>query len=194
MEKYGFVYLWLDRKHKRYYLGSHWGAENDGYICSSTWMNSAYGRRPYDFKRRIIKRVYTSRTELLEQEYYYLALIRNEELGNKYYNMRNIKNGHWSTTEDNKLTVSEKISKALRGKKRGPKGPHSDEARQKISNALRGRPLSPESILKRSATNTGKKHKPHKKWSYPPVVCPHCNLSGSGPGMKRYHFDKCKEK
>ena len=23
-EKYGFVYIWHDRKHKRYYIGSHW--------------------------------------------------------------------------------------------------------------------------------------------------------------------------
>lgn len=194
MEKYGFVYLWLDRKHKRYYIGSHWGTENDGYICSSTWMNSAYRRRPNDFKRRIIKRVYTSRTELLEQEYYYLALIKNEELGKKYYNIRNIKNGHWSTSEDNKLTVGEKISRARTGKKYNPRGKMPSETRDKIRSKLLGVKKSDEAIVKRSATNTGKKHKPHKKWSYPLVVCPHCNLSGSGPGMKRYHFDKCKEK
>ena len=38
MEKYGFVYIWYDRKHKRYYIGCRWGTENDGYICSSSWM------------------------------------------------------------------------------------------------------------------------------------------------------------
>lgn len=26
------------------------------------------------------------------------------------------------------------------------------------------------------------------------VTCPHCNLSGGGGNMRRYHFDKCKEK
>ncbi len=30
-QKYGFIYLWRDRKHNRYYLGSHWGSEDDGY-------------------------------------------------------------------------------------------------------------------------------------------------------------------
>ena len=35
MEKYGFVYIWFDRKHKRYYIGCHWGHEDDGYVCSS---------------------------------------------------------------------------------------------------------------------------------------------------------------
>ena len=44
MEKYGFVYIWYDRKHKRYYIGSHWGSEDDGYICSSTHMNHAFNR------------------------------------------------------------------------------------------------------------------------------------------------------
>lgn len=25
-------------------------------------------------------------------------------------------------------------------------------------------------------------------------TCPHCGLTGKGPNMKRYHFDKCKQK
>ena len=33
MEKYGFVYLWYDRKRKMFYIGSHWTTETDGYIC-----------------------------------------------------------------------------------------------------------------------------------------------------------------
>jgi hypothetical protein len=66
MEKYGFVYIWYDKKHKRYYVGSHWGHENDGYVCSSTWMMKAYKIRPDDFKRKIIKKIYTSRKELME--------------------------------------------------------------------------------------------------------------------------------
>jgi len=32
MQKYGFVYIWFDRKHKRYYIDSHWGKEDDSYI------------------------------------------------------------------------------------------------------------------------------------------------------------------
>ena len=55
MEKYGFVYIWFDKKHRRYYVGCHWGNEYDGYVCSSSWMNQAYRIRPQDFKRRIIK-------------------------------------------------------------------------------------------------------------------------------------------
>jgi hypothetical protein len=55
MEKYGFVYIWFDRKHKRFYIGCHWGKENDGYVCSSPWMKQAYKHRPQDFKRKILK-------------------------------------------------------------------------------------------------------------------------------------------
>ena len=55
-EKYGFVYLQFDRKHKRYYVGCHWGTVDDGYICSSNWMRDTYNRRPQDFKRRILKK------------------------------------------------------------------------------------------------------------------------------------------
>lgn len=29
-EKYGFVYIWRDRKYNRYYIGCHWGREDDG--------------------------------------------------------------------------------------------------------------------------------------------------------------------
>jgi hypothetical protein len=52
--KYGFVYLWFDRKHKRYYVGAHWGKEDDGYICSSNWMRDAYKKRSQDFLREIL--------------------------------------------------------------------------------------------------------------------------------------------
>ena len=50
------------------------------------------------------------------------------------------------------------------------------EVRAKISAALKGR-VSPT-----------------KGWKYPETVCPHCRLVGSGPGMTRYHFGKCKHK
>ena len=65
MEKYGFVYIWFDKKHKMYYIGCHWGTETDGYICSSNRMKNAYRRRPKDFKRKILENV-NDRKTLLE--------------------------------------------------------------------------------------------------------------------------------
>lgn len=110
MEKYGFVYIWRDRKHNRYYVGSHWGYEDDGYICSSKWMRNAYNIRPTDFKRRVIVKVFSNRKDLLQKEEYYLSLIKDFELKTKYYNIsKNIKDP-WFQHPAKLASVSEKIS------------------------------------------------------------------------------------
>lgn len=114
-EKYGFVYIWRDKKYSRYYIGSHWGFENDGYICSSNWMTRSYKRRPHDFKRRILSRIYTNKKELLDEENVWLSLIKLEEIKIKYYNLRIHDFNHWSTDADLTLTVKEKLSKASKG-------------------------------------------------------------------------------
>lgn len=114
--KYGFVYIWYDRKHKRFYLGCHWGTDDDGYVCSSRWMRKAYKRRPNDFKRRIIARIDSNRKDLLIEEHRWLEMIREEELGNKYYNIRKYHFGHWSLIETH--AMSEKLKKAWTPEKR----------------------------------------------------------------------------
>lgn len=97
MQSYGFVYIWRDRKHKKLYIGCHWGHEQDGYVCSSTNMRNNYRNRPHDFRRRILQRVHTNRQDLLEAEHAWLSLIQPEQLGAKFYNKRNHKFRHWST-------------------------------------------------------------------------------------------------
>ena len=109
MEKYGFVYIWFDSWRKMYYVGCHWGREDDGYLCSSKRMRDAYRRRPQDFKRRILKRVYDSKENLLLEEHLVLSKIKNKELGKKYYNLTNHKNDHWfSDLNKNLLTARQK--------------------------------------------------------------------------------------
>ena len=115
-EKYGFVYIWFDKKHKRFYIGCRWGNENDGYVCSSKWMKNAYKLRPEDFKRRILSRIYSNREDLLEAEYRWLSKIKPEELGNKYYNIYNHHFGHWSSDEFKAKITAEKMSKSNKGK------------------------------------------------------------------------------
>ena len=111
IDKTGFIYLWYDRKRKMFYIGCHWGTENDGYICSSKRMRDAYRHRPQDFKRRIIQKG-IERNKLLEEEFKWLSMIGDHELGNKYYNLSKHHFGHWTTNNpDIKLTISEKISK-----------------------------------------------------------------------------------
>jgi hypothetical protein len=171
MEKYGFVYIWFDKRDKRYYIGCHWGFENDGYICSSTWMRNTYRRRPNDFKRRIIKRIYSSRQDLFLEEQKYLNMIKPEEVRVRYFNLH-VTVGHWSSDENKRLTVGQKISaspnraanigKANKGKirsdeskrkqgdaQRGTKrAPRSEETKRKIGEANRGRAISEETRLK----------------------------------------------
>ncbi len=136
-EKYGFVYIWYDRKHKRYYIGCHWGTENDGYICSSPWMKQAYRHRPKDFKRKILTTNILSRKETYEKEQQWLNLIKESEISPnnsnpKYYNF-NIKNNEiWHKYEENIKIVGEKISAANKGKVFGSRPP---EVGEKISKA-----------------------------------------------------------
>lgn len=120
MEKEGFIYIWFDRKRKMYYIGSHWGTIDDGYICSSNRMRDAYRRRPHDFKRRILKSN-IERTVLLEEEHKWLDKIDEKELGVKYYNLRKHRWGHWSTDEDTRNVTISKL-----------KRPMSEETKQKL--------------------------------------------------------------
>ena len=152
MEKYGFVYIWRDRKHKRYYIGAHWGTEDDGYICSSTWMMNAYKRRPQDFKRRILKRIKTSRLDLYQEEYYWLKMIKYSEIKIRYYNLRIRAAPLWHFKEkENPMKgrkhsneTKEKISKANKIKLSGKNNPRygkklSKEAKQLIGKASKER-------------------------------------------------------
>jgi hypothetical protein len=109
MEKYGFVYIWRDRKHKRYYIGSHWGTEDDGYLCSSNWMRDAHKRRPDDFKRRILARVRTTRADLYLEEERWLKMVKPEETRVRYYNLALGSTTHWSAM-DSSLSVKERLS------------------------------------------------------------------------------------
>ena len=86
---YGFVYIWFDRRRKMYYIGSHKGHPDDGYICSSTWMRNTYNRHKEDFRRRIIAIITEQdRKLILAEEQKWLSMIKQEELGKKYYNLR----------------------------------------------------------------------------------------------------------
>jgi len=143
LKKTGFVYLWYDKKHKRYYIGCHLGKEDDGYICSSSWMRISYKKRPHDFKRRILE--YNIASDMLyEVEYKWLSQIKNEELGKKYYNLHNSKKGNWrdkldhdSIEEKRKKSISDSIKNKWKdplyySKMRGISKPISEEHRKSM--------------------------------------------------------------
>lgn len=146
MEKYGFVYVWYDIKKKMFYVGSHWGTEDDGYICSSDRMRKSYRRRPDDFKRRIISRVWSSKKDLLDLEYSFLSLIKEEELGQKYYNLTKHRNGHWFEYPESLKKTSERIRYKTK------EAMQRKEVREKMDryyDSIRGKKQSEELIEKR---------------------------------------------
>lgn len=53
-EAIGFVYRWHDSSNGMYYIGSHKGSPDDGYLCSSKYMKRAYKKRPKCFSREIM--------------------------------------------------------------------------------------------------------------------------------------------
>jgi len=89
-------------------------------------MRESYRRRPEDFKRKILKSGVYDRCELLEEENKWLAMIKDGELGKRYYNLKNHLFNHWSV--NNLKTVGQKISAV-------------PNRRENISKALRGNPL-----------------------------------------------------
>lgn len=154
MEKYGFVYLWYDKKHKRFYLGCHWGDENDRYICSSVWMKRAYNIRSQDFKRRVLIRIYSNPQDLFEEEYKWLSLIKKEELGKKYYNLVNFKIGNGNnfgkTEEDRKAA---KIKGYVAAKMRENCKENSKKGIEKFKELLQSDPIFREKFKQKLKNN-----------------------------------------
>lgn len=158
----GFVYIWRDRKRNKYYIGSHYGELNDGYVCSSVNMIKAYKKRPDDFKRRILFFSETINVKPLRQEEQkWLNLIQDTELGDKYYNLK--KNaegrGNYKASEETKrkMTLSKLGTRRTAHQKRnlnkrpqhfqpgytpwnkGKTNIYSEETLKKISSGAKGR-------------------------------------------------------
>jgi hypothetical protein len=222
MKKYGFVYIWRDRKHKRFYIGSHWGGEDDGYVCSSGWMKQAYKRRPEDFKRRILKRDFTNRKQLLEIENYYLSMIGHEEIGKKYYNLRITNFNHWSTDKDLSESTIQRIKKKtkeamyrpevrekyLEGMKTRDNRSSDKEVREKRRKSMMGKNKGKVQCVAIEAArkaNTGKKHTLRTREKIKEVThfnklnkmrvnCKYCGQEGNPGSIARFHNDKCKKR
>jgi len=149
-EKYGFIYIWYDMRNKMFYVGSHWGTKDDGYICSSIKMLRAYYKRKGDFKRRIIKYIYTNTKDLLKEEDRWLKMIdpsktiksntslRDREKNVRYYNINLKAWDVWHRVEEQRKTVGQKISASKKGKSTIPCSP---EKAARISEAKKSKKL-----------------------------------------------------
>lgn len=50
----GFVYRWYDHSNGKFYIGSHKGNPNDGYLGGGVLFRRAYAKRPESFTREIM--------------------------------------------------------------------------------------------------------------------------------------------
>lgn len=151
VSKQGFIYIWRDSKRNLYYIGSHLGSVDDGYVASNRRLLCAYNSRPETFKRRILEShdSITSR-ELLDRENAWLSLIKDSELhGVRYYNEKKIAAGGdiiSTLPEEKRLQHKVKsIAARTQGHKNWIESLSSDElteraryARSKVKNASGG--------------------------------------------------------
>ena len=66
----------------------HEGHIDDDYTSSSRWFNGEYQYRPHDFKRKVLK-TFSDRASARREEARLLAMIRPNEHGSRYYNLKN---------------------------------------------------------------------------------------------------------
>ena len=158
-----FIYICRDKERNMYYLGSHDGDPNDGYISSSHWLTGEVKYRPSDFKRRVIKMIDIA--EMKTEEYRLLNMIKEHEFGKKYYNLKHGKPRGSAPWNKGKVNV------------------YSDETKSKMSKARIGKPTTkgkknPQAMIngkkgaaKLSSTVTGRKKKVLSDgswtWEYP---------------------------
>jgi hypothetical protein len=185
-------------------------------------MRKAYKRRPQDFKRKILSRVTSSKQNLLDEEYRYLSMMDQSELGKKYYNLTNHKNGHWMTVDEKAKTLKEKISiktkeamyrpevreRYLESLKTRDNRAWNPEVRAKMSASNKGKNTGKDnskavriSAELRRGTNLSEEHKQKikdttifKTLNNKKVSCIHCGSVGNPGNIGRYHNDRCKSK
>lgn len=148
----GFVYKWTDAKRDMYYIGSHKGSIDDGYVCSSKWMMRAFNKRPHNFVREILGVVTTNYSDLIQLEQHYLNLIPDDAIGKSCYNLKKTAAGGngfgYHLTEEHRKRIAE----SRMGEKNWVKRP---EVRAKISKTMSLVLRTEESNRKRSETMTG---------------------------------------
>ena len=98
----------------------HEGQVDDGYISSSRWFNGEYNYRPKDFRRKILK-FFDTRAHARREEARVLRLIREDEYGTRYYNLKNGRekgSSPWTKGKKNIYSVEtlEKMAIAKLGK------------------------------------------------------------------------------
>lgn len=84
-----FIYQWFDKKLNKFYIGSHYGDINDGYLFGGIDIKKEYKERPNDFKREILSyHLVSEYYEIREIEKTYLIKY-DVENNDMFYNRTN---------------------------------------------------------------------------------------------------------
>jgi len=196
MQQYtGFVYLWFDSEKKMFYLGSHAGTIEDGYIGSGIRFIRAYNIRPQSFKRRIIEYTFGDYNELLIREQSWLNLIKDEELHTRYYNQKKWATG--GSVKGRKQPKTEEHIQKLRKPRKDTSNfhaPKTEEHRRKISEGLKNADLSNRigPMLGKTQTLESRKLMSDQAKNRTKKVCPHCGREALPSHFGHYHGERCK--
>jgi group I intron endonuclease len=139
-EKIGIVYRWINIENQKWYIGSHFGFLDDGYISSGKVFQAAYNKH----KNKMVRQILYMGSEHRKAEEFYLLLL-DAARDRQSYNMKNTAIGGGVPVENLSAETRAKISEALRRRVRKPL---TIEQRQKISNTLTGKKL-PEELKQR---------------------------------------------
>ncbi len=149
----GFVYIWRNNINLKWYLGSHKGHQDDGYIGSGKVFKIALKKYGIEnFTRHI---VYEGEDFRLVEEEMLMLLDAADDM--RCYNLKNHARGGGHKRAHSSETKA-KISASQKGRKRLT--PKSAETRAKISAIHKGKTISEEHKAKISAARKKEKRGP----------------------------------
>ena len=208
---YYYLYQITNKVNGKIYVGVHSTLDmDDGYLGSGKHLWRAIEKYGKDMFDKTILRFFDSETDMYVAE---AELVNSDFINRKdVYNLREGGLGGWS------FVHSKKLHHGFTGKR------HTVESKKKISESSRNRVVSNETKSRLSTNNFARRNpeeqRAHAKkaaiksneartkdsierislavksqWlSIENVECPHCCKIGRGGVMKRWHFDKCKNK
>lgn len=124
----GFVYRWYDDSNGKFYIGSHKGTTDDGYLGGGVLFRRAYAKRPNSFTREIIYKGVNYRE-------YEQIILDYEDAANDdmFYNLVNSAWGGSKKGIPKSESTKIKMSEVAKGKAK------SKSHRKAVSNSLKGK-------------------------------------------------------